>query len=286
MKILLTGSSGYVGNVIKNYFADKYELLFLDLTPQDKGQIQCDLGDGEAVNRLAKVIKPDVIIHAAGSKDLAFCEKDPIKAFQINCDAIKNIALAFVPGTEIIYISTDYVFDGQRGEYHELDQPHPLTVYGKSKLCGEREGQRITPETFIILRLSALFDRRAAFIRYLHENLSKGEPVDCYVNAKYSPTYSRDFLDILEKIMLSKKHDDGIYHACGEVQSRYDFALKYAKVFGFNQDLVRKSVYNQKENRFLFPNLSMINEKTCGVLRLSKTKTEAALLNIMKGVEL
>jgi dTDP-4-dehydrorhamnose reductase len=277
MKILLAGFMGYVGNILKAQLENRYDLLCLDsrCLPHEN-HMQCDLTDKEAVTRLAARIRPDVVVHAVGNKDIGFCENNPEEAFRINCDTLRNISSAFGEKSRIIYISTDYVFDGSRGNYAERDLPEPATVYGKSKLCGEREGARIAGDNFVVIRASAIYDLNAAFPRFLHENLSSGRAIECFSDVTYSPTFFQDFVDSLEKLLPGAPSGERIFHSCGEATTRYDFATTFSRTFGFDASLVRKSSARHS-GKFLFPDLSMNNRKTMTLLKVKTTPVEEAL---------
>ena len=133
----------------------------------------------------------------------------------------------------------------------------------------------------------ALYDINSPFLSFLHAKLSKGEPVNCFIDRLYSPTYSKDFLKTLDRIIMEKDNECPlkIYHSCGEVLSRYDFALLYAKVFGFNTNLIQQCKYKQTDNLFLFPNLSMSNDLTYKQLQIDLTKTKTALMEIKEKVK-
>jgi dTDP-4-dehydrorhamnose reductase len=270
MRILLAGFTGYVGGMIKSHLGINHSVTGVSsrcLT--DATNFQCDLSDREAVFRLADHTHPEVIIHAAGNKNIDFCEKNPEKAFRINSDSVRNLAEAFATRCTHIYLSTDYVFDGHRGGYAEYDSPCPETAYGKSKLCGERIGAQITDRNFIILRLSAVYDLHATFPRYLMDKFTSNEPVECYSDVIYSPTYYQDFLRILDVILDGRKHHDKIFHASGEATTRYDFALIFAEVFGFNTRLVKKAS-GAGRGTVLFPDLSLLNERTRRILQVKR----------------
>jgi dTDP-4-dehydrorhamnose reductase len=275
--ILLTGALGYVGAIIRRHFEKHHELLCVDRRPIARsGGIECDLADGDAVRDLARRIRPIAVVHAAGNKDIAFCEKNPPEAHRINCETTRNIAAAFGERSRIIYISTDYVFEGIRGNYEETDRPNPSTVYGKSKWCGETEGKRLAKENFTILRTSAIYDLAATFPRFLREKLSAGEAIDCYTDIVYSPTYYKDFLRGLERIIEGVSRDAEIFHICGESTTRYAFARAFAETFGFDPGLVRPECGRTK-GMFLFPDLSMNNDRTRSLLGTKKTSIIEAL---------
>lgn len=270
--ILVTGSSGYVGGIITKYFKDKFDIY--NLTSKD-----CDLRNEAEVFGLSQKISPEVIIHAAGNKDIKFCEANPKEAHDINELSVINLVKAF-PGKKIIYISSDYVFTGDKGEYSEKDEPNPKTVYGKSKLAGEKYGLN-NFDNFIVLRSSAIFNNEASFPIFLHKELSSSHEVECFVNTFYSPTYYEDFLSTLEKIVANKSLSKGVYHSCGEKTSRYEFGVTYAKVFGFDKKLIKGS-YSDTSHWFLFPDLSMVNKKTNKILGITTTGLEKALIKMKK----
>lgn len=283
MNILLTGSEGYVGEIIKSHISGKHDLMCMDIEQKSHGQIICDLCDRDAVARLAKNIKPDIVIHAAGNKDLCYCENNAKAAFKINCETTKNVVQVFGDKAKVIYISTDYVFDGLNGRYAETDTPAPRTIYGQSKLCGEEEGIKYAKQPFIILRTSALYNIKAAFIRYLFKMLSNHESVSCFSNIRYSPTYYEDFLAILDKI-ISLTEQTSIFHSCGETTTRYGFALTFARVFDFDPKLIIEHKYDNESNLHLFPDLSLSNEWTGRHFNLVSTQAETALLKIKRGM--
>ncbi len=283
MKVLLTGCTGYVGNIIRSHLEKKYNLYCTSMhCLPDESRLPCDLTDQEAVFRLAKYVRPDVIIHSAGNKNIAYCEKNRADAVRINCESVKYLAAAFEKA-KIIYISADYVFDGGRGHYGELDRPAPGTVYGISKLCGESEGLKIAKGNFTVLRTSALYDKNATFLRFLREKLSRKETVECYEDAWYSPTYYKDFLDILEKLLMPFDTQDAVFHACGQRTSRYDFAIAFARTHNYDVSQIRKSSCRDS-GLFLFPDLSLKNDKTRMLLRVRTTDAVDALTEISKEV--
>lgn len=281
MKILLAGSTGYVGSIIRQHLDPNYDLFCTSTRcPSGGKQAPCDLTDRDAVFRLADMTRPDVVIHAAGNKNIAYCEKNPDQAFCINCDSVKNVAAAF-GNARIIYISSDYVFDGQRGGYREDDLPAPATAYGRSKLCGETAGMQIENNNFVVLRASALYDENSTFVRFLREKLDRKEPVECFADTVYSPTYYRDFLDILVKLSSHPVKGE-IFHACGEATSRYEFALVYAKTHNYDKALIKKSSILNQET-FLFPDLSLKNDATRRILNSRTTSIAEALAEMKRG---
>lgn len=149
MKILLTGKSGQLGFELRRSLAPLGEVVALDSQA-------CDLGDPEAIRRWVREVQPAIIVNAAAYTAVDKAESDPRQAYAINAEAPAVLAEeAARLGALIVHYSTDYVFDGNReqGAYSETDEPHPLNVYGASKLAGEQAVARATRQ-HLILRTS------------------------------------------------------------------------------------------------------------------------------------
>lgn len=284
MKVLITGASGYVGTIISRHLAEKHDLITVDkVSKADSAIVPCDLTDLAAVQSFAKTVTPDVVIHAAGNKNIGFCEEHPDDAFRVNCDAVKNVAATFGSTARILYLSTDYVFDGKLGGYREDDMPSPQTIYGKSKLYGELEGRHLAGSNFIIIRLSALYDANATFPHFIRDQLSKGLPIDCFSDVVYSPTYYRDLLAAIESLLVNPSLSGPVYHVCGEATSRYNFARTYAEVLGFPIDMIKESI-SINAGTFLFPDLSLNCNWSLNKLKITHTGIREALTELQKGL--
>ena len=253
--ILITGSLGYFGSLLTIHLKKSFNVYGVDIKESNgTNHIKCDLVSNEQVYKLSKSLYPDVIIHSAGLKDINYCEHNPAVATKINVGTTKNLIDNF-PLSKIIYISTDYVFDGDKGNYAESDIANPKTVYGKTKLKAEKlffNDKELN--NFNIFRTSAIYDNNSMFINYLTKELECGNSVSCYDNVKYSPTWINDFVSVLKKI-INEDIDKKVLHVCGDSITRYEFALNYAKLAGFDSELVVKA-YN-KNNIYLFKDLSM-----------------------------
>lgn len=275
MKILLTGVSGYVGGIINNDLRGDYSVVGVNKATRASGNILCDLADYESVKKL-KVLNPDVIIHASGNKDIRHCEDDPTAAYEANTLSLINLIRVFGGAAKIIYLSTDYVFEGNKGNYTETDKPHPLTAYGRSKLNAEIECLQDNVTDTYVLRVSALYDIKATFPKYILGALEKGKKVECYSNIYYSPTYYEDFTLVLRKIIETSALQRRIYHSCGDRTSRYEFARELCNEFGYDESLIIDSIHNLKDD-YLFHDLSLKNTITEAELRVKKSKIQTIL---------
>ena len=268
MNVLLTGATGYVGKLITAGLGQKWNIYGVSAHgDEDTGVLKCDLADASQVQNIRHFVEPEIIIHAAGDKDLARCEDDPKAAYLANVQTTINLVKEF-PNARIIYISSDYVFSGDRGSFREDDPLGPMTVYGRTKACAELAGFTLS-DNFYVLRLSALYDNNATFLRFLREMLIKEETVDCFEDAFYSPTYYGDFLIVLQRLVENSELNRRIYHSCGQRISRFFFAKLFARVSGFDDSLIRQSSREKGGNRFIFGDISLENTLTCESLDVS-----------------
>lgn len=276
MKILVTGFTGYVGRIISDYFGNDHEIFGTSSAcPETERNFRCDLRNEYEVKALSEKIQPDIVIHAAGQKDISFCENNPEAAYAINSHATAHVAKAFGESSRIIYISTDYVFDGNRGNYSEDDVTAPLTMYGKSKLLGEQQGATIAGDNFSVIRTAALYNEHSKFIEYLTDNLSQGKSVSCFTDTYYSPTYYVDLLTAITSL-LGNRNERQIFHVSGSRASRYEFASFVAKAYNYDAALVLPEPHSS-QNWYLLPDLSLCNAQTLLSLGDHQTSHQEAL---------
>jgi dTDP-4-dehydrorhamnose reductase len=142
--LLITGGSGFVGKNLAEFFTADWLVtttyfqhpIISDSVAQS---FRLDVRDADAVFSIFERAGPKVVIHAAGNKDVRFCEDHPDEAYQINALGTQNVARACRHvGASMIYLSTDLVFDCVRGDYKEDELPRPTLAYGRSKLQGEK----------------------------------------------------------------------------------------------------------------------------------------------------
>jgi dTDP-4-dehydrorhamnose reductase len=200
-----------------------------------------DITQKRDVRKLVVDWKPDVIINAAAMTNVDACETDRELAWKINVGGVENIIdAARRAGSSIVHFSTDYIFDGKAGPYSEVDRPAPLNYYGRGKLASENE-LRASGLPHVILRTMVLYGYgtgvKPNFALWLVRNLEERKPVRVVNDQTGNPTLVDDLAHaVVSAVELGKT---GIYHIAGrDLLSRYDFALKLARVFGFDPDLV------------------------------------------------
>lgn len=240
--VLITGASGMLGNAVSRHFSgmDGFKIFATSKTnanfSDDLSFICGDLTREKTLKDLAR-FRFDAIIHCAALTDIEFSEKNPEDAFLINHQATENLVRTF-PDALFVYISTDSVFDGKRGNYNETDLTNPLNVYSKSKLAGE-DAVKNTAEKFYILRTNIYgyhqpLTHRSLF-EWAYEKLRRGEQIRGFSNVIFNPLYVGQLAFVIEKMILEKP-SFGIYNAVGsEPLSKYDFLLKIIKLFGFSE---------------------------------------------------
>ncbi|PIR73460.1 MAG: hypothetical protein COU40_01845 [Candidatus Moranbacteria bacterium CG10_big_fil_rev_8_21_14_0_10_35_21] len=244
MKIAITGAAGYLGSNLKKYFTDKAEDVYsLDKNIiNDTNFIQTDLINYEEVLSALRKVSPDVIIHTAALSSLAQCEKDQKLASKINIQGTKNIIEAIKqvnPNIKLIFISSDYVFAGDRGNYREEDERNSKTFYGQTKKVAEDE-IKTNLTNYIICRTAAIYGRGGNFFNFLVDSFNQNKEIEVYDNVFFTPTYIDYLIDSLAKLL--EKDFNGIVHIAGkDVVSRYQFALKIATALGKGEGLIKQN---------------------------------------------
>jgi dTDP-4-dehydrorhamnose reductase len=167
-------------------------------------------------------------------------------AWRVNVDGTKNITDASKEaGAFLIYISTDYVFSGEKGSYVESDSPDPINYYGLTKLEAETAVMQTMPESdFFIGRPSVIYGSTPAagkvnFALWLIETLQKGERVRIVTDQWNTPTLNTNLAEMTLEVI--ERHLTGIYHTCGATRvSRFEFASRIADCFGLDKRLIDK----------------------------------------------
>ncbi len=247
-RVLITGVNGLLGQKLSIAFTpNRYELFGIDLAPKKTLEIlplqyhQLDLTERKETVELIKEINPDVIVHTAALTDVDGCERKKEYCWKINVDATNNVIDGGKPSkAHIIFISSDYIFDGSAGPYSETDQPNPLSYYGKTKLASENilRGQS---DPWTIIRTIVLYGfgakLRASFITWLLKELRAGNPVRIVDDQWGNMALADDLANAIERCVNLNK--TGIYNVgSSDFMSRYEFAQKTAEIFELDASLI------------------------------------------------
>lgn len=202
-------------------------------------RLRMELQDPDEVKRKVLDLRPEVIFHAAAMTDVDQCEVERDRAFNINVlgtEAIKEAARG--SGAFLVYVSTDYVFNGELGRYREDDPTDPLNYYGYTKLMGER-GCDCVARAGVIYG-SAPARGKVNFALWLIEKLGSGEEVSIVIDQYTTPVLNTNLAEMI--LEAGEKRLSGVYHMAGATRiSRYDFACEIAREFGLNPGLILKS---------------------------------------------
>ena len=214
MKILITGANGLLGHELSSLLKD-HTLILLSHS-------QLDISNSESVNKQIDSSSPDIIINSAAYTQVDACETNYDLAFQSNAIGPKNLAIKCKQlGIPLIHISTDYVFEGNEKKNSPLvenDKLGPKTVYGKTKLEGEKMVQE-NCEKYFILRTAWLYGEGKNFVKTMLSLSKKNKELKVVNDQIGSPTYAKDLAKAIKEIIEKKSDKYGIYHVTnkGEV---------------------------------------------------------------------
>ena len=258
-KILIVGASGFIGNRLFKKLIDNpnYELKGTSLNTQNDIFETLDINNLEQTNILLNKFDPEIIIWCAGNKNLSETEESLKNTINVNFESIKGIEdyLNKFSLTHFIFLSSDYIFDGVKGNFKVNDKANPKTFYGISKLMAE---QYIIKKfsLFSIVRTSAVIGKGSVFFDWLN---------NCVVNKKKTSLYANNFTPtpigfLIRQIeYLFEKKTSGIYNVCGnKILSRYDIGLIISKYYDINPiflKMERKGNNNFQNDLSLVPSL-------------------------------
>ena len=235
MRIAVTGATGQLGRALQEVAGPRHDLVLFGGSSSPGG---LDLRDAAATQRAIAAARPDWVLHAAAMTDVDGCERDPDSAHRINALGTQAVAQGAAScGARMVAVSTDYVFDGVRGNYAEVDAPGPRNAYGRSKLEGERLAAQVLPEV-VIARTSVLFGpHKRNFVLWVRSELAAGKPIRIVKDQHVNPTLSFDLAD--QVLALMRAEASGVFHAAGATAlTRLEMAYAIADHFRLRRDLI------------------------------------------------
>lgn len=258
MNVLITGANGQLGNemrvVAKQY--TEVDFVFTDVE-------ELNICNADEVDSFVKNLLPDYIVNCAAYTAVDKAETDIDLCRAINCDAVKNLGIAAQKyQAKIIHVSTDYVFDGKNNvPYTETMPTNPQTIYGKTKLEGEKALLSVCNTSFII-RTSWLYSSFGNnFVKTMLRLGNERDSINVVFDQVGTPTYAADLANAIWEIITSKSTDYGVYHFSNEgVCSWYDFTTAIFRLTNTNCQVfpIESSEYPTKTPRPLY---SVLNKR-------------------------
>ena len=246
-RVMVVGASGLLGQHMMSVGTEMGLAMtgtYNTANGEISGMVRMDITDADSVSQGLQAACPELVVLCAAMTNVDQCEREPDAAYKVNMEGAFNVASECrLAGVKMVYISTDYVFNGLKGgRYHEFEPADPLSVYARSKL----EGERVTLDANrnnLVCRVSVVYgwnrlSSKSNFVTWIIDSLRRRQEIrlydDQFVSPTYAPAAARDVLE------LSLGKLKGICHTSGpDCLSRYGIGTAVAEVFGLDASLIR-----------------------------------------------
>jgi dTDP-4-dehydrorhamnose reductase len=266
---LVTGVSGLLGlNLAKQLTlrgATVYGFSSCKQVRLDKlSYFSCDVRDAERLTGRIRELRPEVIVHCAAATNVDWCETNPAEAFAINAWPAVDLAMAANQvGAILVLVSTDSVFDGEKGSYAENDEPRPVNAYARSKLMAEELVSTRAAE-WIVVRANLYGwngQPKNSLAEWIIQELQAGREITGFKDVIFAPLLATDLTELLIKLALCDRQ--GLYHAgARNAVSKYEFACLLADIYGLEKTLIRSGMLAESKLTAPRPlNTSLISTK-------------------------
>ena len=288
MKILVTGACGLLGSHVMAALSGQHDVVGIDRHPwwgdRAAAMLSGDLHQPGVLEAALEQTVPDAVIHCAALVHVDACERNPALALTCNATLTQRLARAVPRGCLLVYISTDGIFTGETPFTTEDQPPAPRTVYGRSKLEGERVAAATT-DNHLIVRTNFYgwsSGRKPTFAEWLYGALEQQQPITLFDDFFFTPIYVVDFVERLEALMRSTHR--GIFHLCGRDRvSKNDFGLRLATMAGLPVRQVRRG--SLKDAPLAAPrprDMSLDSGRFCRLTGLDVPRYEAGLSRFLE----
>jgi dTDP-4-dehydrorhamnose reductase len=256
LRVAVSGSSGQLGSILCSLLEEhEFETIRLN-----RGNF--DMANPNSVSLFLRSFEVDVFVNCAAITDVNWAESNHIEANLVNSDSVLEIAqYCSRTNTRLIQISTDFVFDGKKDSpYLITDATNPLSIYGNTKLLGERFVRRILPNDSVILRTGSLYGgNKSNFVSFLRARLEAGTEVSLANNQWIQPTHVTDLaigiIQIIERTTM-----DGVFHYTSSgMASKYEFGLEIARRFGLDDSLLKAVNFESLPGSSIRPKYSILD---------------------------
>lgn len=246
-RVLVTGGSGLLGSRIVEALSGEDKVFYTFNRNRAKiglgTPVQLDVSSRQSLKKIA-AIRPEIVFHTAAVTNVDYCESNREEAFAVNVEGARHVALACrEANAKMVHLSTDYVFDGKRGDYSEDDKPNPINYYGLTKLESEKIVASVLEE-FAIARTTVIFgwnrkwQKKRNFATWVVQSLRGGKTVPLVTDQFSSPTLAENLADALVELASGGKR--GTYNVVGnDCLSRFEFGLEIADAFCLDPGLIK-----------------------------------------------
>ncbi|MDA8131634.1 MAG: SDR family oxidoreductase [Elusimicrobia bacterium] len=281
MRALIIGASGQVGGALSSLCVRR-RIEVYGTSRAGQGFLYLDLGSPESVKDAFAKARPDLVLLASAFTNVDGCEREPERARRINAEGPALVAEECrKAGSKLVYFSTEYVFDGKNGPYAEEDPAGPVSVYGRTKLEGEKACLELPGA--LAVRTTVVFSHdpdSRNFVMQLISSRRAGArmrvPSDQYSNPTYAPELAAAVLDLVDK------GASGVYNVVGPDRlNRYEFALKACAAFGFDPAFLEPKLTSELGQLAPRPlNAGLKSDKLAGTLGRRLPPVEESLRKI------
>jgi dTDP-4-dehydrorhamnose reductase len=251
--ILITGAAGMLGKDIAQLVSREHGMRSFGIVRSEHQTcfanevVLCDLADAEKLKRILHQIDPAVIIHCAAIVDFDRCEQDHQQADAVHVHATRVLSRFKASTTRFIYVSTDSIFDGEKGNYTESDRAAPLNYYATSKYAGENVALGANPSCAVVR--TNIYGFHSEMGKSLAEwaigNLSSGKSISGFTDVIFNPLYTKQLARLLVRYFVDSRFN-GIWHfGTEQFHSKHDFLCSLATTFGYSSALVERGSIEQ-----------------------------------------